>query len=222
MVISEKLCRLFKDSLPRPIDLKMISYEFDELMKNKTEDILFHRYDVVLMIKPYSLKLKKVNSVTLEDIMNFENIEQLNQVFHPYLSEEEIEEFDRQLLKNFSMQSVMENITILNADKLLDYVSDSVSALQHTMGRKFQSKTIVGIYIHICFLVERLVTKTALEKYSDLSSFEEQHKEFIADVNRSFEVMLQHYHVKLPISEIAYLFEYIENDVRKAGGEDEF
>ncbi|MFR5525739.1 MAG: PRD domain-containing protein, partial [[Clostridium] innocuum] len=222
MVISEKLCRLFKESLPRPIDLKMISYEFDELMKNRAEDILFHRYDVVLMIKPYSLKLKKINSVTLEDIMNFENIEQLNQVFRPYLSEEEIEEFDRQLLKNFSMQSVMENITILNADKLLDYVSDSVSALQHTMGRKFQSKTIVGIYIHICFLVERLVTKTALEKYSDLSSFEEQHEEFIADVNRSFEVMLQHYHVKLPISEIAYLFEYIENDVRKAGGEDEF
>ena len=50
-------------------------------MKNKAEDILFHRYDVVLMIKPYSLKLKKVNSVTLEDIMNFEHIEQLNQVF---------------------------------------------------------------------------------------------------------------------------------------------
>ena len=49
----------------------MISYEYDELMKNKAEDILFHRYDVVLMIKPYSLKLKKVNSVTLEDIMNF-------------------------------------------------------------------------------------------------------------------------------------------------------
>lgn len=120
------------------------------------------------------------------------------------------------------MQSVMENITILNADKLLDYVSDSVSALQHTMGRKFQSKTIVGIYIHICFLVERLVTKTALEKYTDLSSFEKQHEDFIADVNRSFEVMLQHYHVKLPLSEIAYLFEYIENDVRKAGGEDEF
>ena len=85
-----------------------------------------------------------------------------------------------------------------------------------------QSKTIVGIYIHICFLVERLVTKTALEKYTDLSSFEKQHEDFIAAVNRSFEVMLQHYHVKLPLSEIAYLFEYIENDVRKAGGEDEF
>ena len=54
----------------------------------------------------------RVNSVTLEDIMNFEHIEQLNQVFRPYLKEEEIEEFDRQLLKNFSMQSVMEKMCI--------------------------------------------------------------------------------------------------------------
>lgn len=222
MLISEKLCRLFKDSLPRPIDLKMIAYEFDELMKNRTDDILFRKYDVVLMIKPYSLKLKKVNSVTLEEIMNFENIEQLNQVFCPYLSNEEIEQFDQRLLKNFSMQSVMENITILNADKLLDYVSDAVSALQQTMGKKFQSKTIVGIYMHICFLIERLVTKTAFEKYKDLSGFQEKHRDFIDDVNRSFEIMLQHYHVRLPISEIAYLFEYIENDLQKGGGADEF
>ena len=41
-------------------------------------------------------------------------------------------------------------------------------------------------------------------------------------MNRSFEIMLQHYHVRLPISEIAYLFEYIENDLQKGGGADEF
>lgn len=222
MIVSEKLCRLFKDSLPRSIDLKMIEYDFDELIKNKTDDILFRKYDVVLMIKPYSLKLKDMNSVTLEDIMNFEEIGHVNQVLLPYLNEEEIDRFDQQLLKNFSMQSIMENISILNADKLLDYVSDAMKALQHTMGKKFQSKTIVGIYIHICFLVERLVTKTALDKYENLHSFAEEHEDFVNDVLSSFEVMLQHYHVQMPLSEIAYLYEYIEYDERKAGGEDEF
>lgn len=222
IIVSEKLCRLFKDSLPRSIDLKMIEYDFDELVKNKTDDILFRKYDVVLMIKPYSLKLKDINCVTLEDIMNFEEIDHVNHVLHPYLKEEEIERFNQQLLKNFSMQSIMENISILNADKLLDYVSDAMKALQHIMGKKFQSKTIVGIYIHICFLIERLVTKTALEKYDNLHSFAYDHKTFVKDVLSSFEVMLQHYHVQMPLSEIAYLYEYIEHDERKAGGEDEF
>jgi len=117
---------------------------------------------------------------------------------------------------------VMENLTILNASKLLDDVSDAITALQRIMKRKFQTKTIVGIYIHICFLVERLVTKTALENYNDLSGFIKHHQDFIEDVNRSFDTMLAHYHVSLPISEIAYLYEYIENDSMKGEGEDEF
>lgn len=222
LVVSEKLSRLFKDSLPKDIDLKMIEYDYDELLKNGSEDMLFKKYDVVLMIKPYNLKIQNVSSVTLEEIMNFKDIDKVNHVLLPYLDESEIEEFDQCLLKNFSMQSVMENLTILNAPKLLDYVSDAISALQHIMKQKFQSKTIVGIYIHICFLVERLVTKTALDKYKDLNGFIERHQDFIENVNRSFDTMLTHYNVKLPISEIAYLYEYIEHDNIKGGGEDEF
>lgn len=222
LVVSEKLSRLFKDSLPKDIDLKMIEYDYDELLKNGSEDMLFKKYDVVLMIKPYNLKIQNVSSVTLEEIMNFKDIDKVNHVLLPYLDESEIEEFDQCLLKNFSMQSVMENLTILNAPKLLDYVSDAISALQHIMKQKFQSKTIVGIYIHICFLVERLVTKTALDKYKNLNGFIERHQDFIENVNRSFDTMLTHYNVKLPISEIAYLYEYIEHDNIKGGGEDEF
>lgn len=222
MVVSEKLSRLFKDSLPRDIDLKMLEYDYEELVKNGSSDLIFKKYDVVLMIKPYNLKLQNVNCVTLEDIMNFKDIDKVNNILVPYLDEYEIEEFDQRLLKNFSMQSVMENLTILNASKLLDDVSDAITALQRIMKRKFQTKTIVGIYIHICFLVERLVTKTALENYNDLSGFIKHHQDFIEDVNRSFDTMLAHYHVSLPISEIAYLYEYIENDSMKGEGEDEF
>lgn len=222
MVVSEKLSKLFRDSLPKEIELKMMEYDYNELLKNGSQDILFKKYDVLLMIKPYNLKLENINSVTLEEIMNFKDIDKVNHVLKMYLNSTEIEAFDQSLLKNFSMQSVMENLTILNAPKLLDYVSDSINALQHIMNRRFKSRTIVGIYIHICFLVERLVTKTALDKYENLSTFIEQKQSFIEDVNRSFDTMLTHYNVKLPVSEIAYLYEYIENDGNKGDEDDLF
>lgn len=222
VAVSEKLGRLFRDSLPRPIDLKFIEYDYDALVENQMSDSLFKKYDIVLMLKPYQLKLKRVTSVSLEEIMSFGDIDVVNRALKPYLDDEEIEQFNQQLLKNFSMQSVMENLTILNAPKLLDFVSDSVQNLQLLMQRKFQSRTIIGIYIHVCFLVERLVTKTAFDKYASLSNFQEVHKDFIEQVYKSFELMLKHYHVQMPISEIAYLYEYIENDDRKVQGEDEF
>ena len=126
------------------------------------------------------------------------------------------------MLKNFSLQSVLENLTILNAQKLLDYVSDATVLLQQMLKRKFLSKTVIGINMHICFLIERLVTKTAMEKYKDLESFEAEQKEFIDIVTESFHTLLSHYNVELPISEIAYLYEYIKNDVEVEENENQF
>ncbi len=222
VAVSQKLSQLFRDSLPRSIDLKFIEYDYDTLMKNKKSDSLFEKYDVVLMVKPYNLKLKRVTSVSLEEIMSFKDIDVVNHVLRPYLDEAEIEEFNRRLLKNFSMQSVMENLTILNAPKLLDFVSDAVQDLQLLMQKKFQSRTIIGIYIHVCFLVERAVTKTTFDKCENLSEFVAQHEDFIEQVHQSFDVLLRHYHIEMPISEIAYLYEYISNDDREVLGEDEF
>ncbi len=212
ILISEKLSRLFYSSLPKAIDLKMIEYDYDTLLKNKTEDNIFKKYNVVLVVKPYNLKLENINSVSLEEIMSFRKINTLNKILKPYLNHEEIEQFNKQLLKNFSLQSIMENLTILNAQKLIDFVSDSVNELQLKINKKFQSKTIIGIYMHVCFLMERLVTKTAIENYKDIGNFIENHQDFIEDVNSSFSNMLHNYNVELPIYEIAYLYGYIEND----------
>ncbi len=219
--VSSKISELFKQSLPKQIQLKFLDYDYKKLMKNKSEDILFKKYDVVLMIKPYTLDIPNINSVTLEDIVNFKDITMVHQALKPYLTEEEIEVFNERLLKNFSLHSVMENLTILNANKLLDYVSEAVNHLQALLGQKFQSKTIIGIYIHICFLVERLVTKNAIEIYDDLDGFEKSHADFIKHVHNSFELMLKNYNVEIPISEVAYLYDYILND-RKGGEEDGF
>ena len=38
--ISEKIVRLFKDSLPRSIPLEMIAYDYQELYENGHEDIV--------------------------------------------------------------------------------------------------------------------------------------------------------------------------------------
>lgn len=220
--IAEKLIRLLMDSLPSPIPLEMMAYDYEKLEQNGKDDILFEKYEVVLLVKTLNLKIPEVNSVSLEEIINFKNIHVLNEVLSEYLSKEEIEVFNQTLLKNFSLQSVMENLTILNAGKLLDVVSDATTALQHMMKRKFLSKTIVGINMHVCFLIERLVTKTPIKTYRDLEEFQMCHTDFIEAVNESFRTLLNHYYVELPVSEIAYLYYYIENDIQVEESENQF
>ncbi|WP_207650907.1 PRD domain-containing protein [Lactonifactor longoviformis] len=210
--IAEKLTRLFKDSLPKPIPLEMVAYDYEALYKNGCEDIIFEKYNVELLIKTLNLKIPGIKSATLEEIINFNNIDVVNEVLASHLSAEEIEEFNQALLKNFSLQSVLENLTILNAKKLLEHVNDATTLLQQMLKRKFLSKTIIGINMHICFLIERLVTKTPIETYEGIDEFIQNHQNFIRIVKESFCTLLGHYNVEIPVNEIAYLYEYICSD----------
>ncbi|UPU38794.1 hypothetical protein MX850_09350 [Erysipelothrix sp. Poltava] len=54
-----------------------------------------------------------------------------------------------------------------------------------------------------------------------MKRFEKDHQAFIRDVNDSFGPMLEHYNVMLPVSEIALLYDYIENDKNREHGEDD-
>lgn len=52
----------------------MIAYDYDALFKNGSKDVIFEKYDVLLLVKTLSLRIPGVKSVTLEEIMNFNNI----------------------------------------------------------------------------------------------------------------------------------------------------
>lgn len=135
--------------------------------------------------------------------------EKLTNIFSEYLDEEQMEIFNQNLVKNFSLQNVVESITILNPDKLLDEVEQAVGRLQKITGRKIAGRIMIGLYVHLCCLVERLVTKTPIDNYQDLEEFEQKHADFIRQVRDSFQDISRHYRVALPVSEIAYIYDYM-------------
>lgn len=98
--------------------------------------------------------------------------EQLKRIFSAYLDEKQLEVFNQNMLKNFTLQNVVESITILNPAKLLDEVEHSVTRLSRITGQKLEGRIIIGLYVHLCCLVERLVTKTSIENYQDLEGFQ--------------------------------------------------
>lgn len=213
--VSSRMVQLFGSSLPRKISLRMMEYDYQKLEQNREQDSVFERFTVVLLITSVELKIPGVQTVSLEEIVSFENIGVLSQVLAEYLDGTEIEAFNKALLNNFSLQSVVEHLTILNAQRLLSCVSEAVDKLQSLMGIRFQSKTIIGMNIHVCFLVERLVMKEAIQSYSDIEAFEKEHRAFISLIREAFYRLTREYHVELPLVEIAYLYNYIGNDIKE-------
>ena len=77
------------------------------------------------------------------------------------------------------------------------------------MGVVLSNATCVGLYVHICCLIERLVTHAGIDTYPYLEAFVAQHQDFIAVVKRCFSV-------EITPSEIAYIYEYIEHNEEKS------
>ena len=209
---SEKMCELFIESLPKSIPIKIISYDYFKLIQNNKEDSIFNKYHVLTIIGTSNPNIQDIPFLALEDIISLKEISKINTFLIRYFSQEEIQQFNRNILKNFSLQNVMQYLTILNADKLLDYVEEVVNHLQQLMGKKLSGATILGIYVHLSCLVERLVTKNQIETHMDLDEFKANHQLFIKQMNESFNVIENNYGVKIPISEIAYIYDYISND----------
>ncbi len=219
MDIAEKIKEMLLKISEAAIPVQFIVCDYRNLAKNGSADEVFNQYQVKCIIGLFNPEIQGVPFIPLEDIISIGATRQLNSIFSEYLDEKQLEVLNQNLIKNFTLSNVVGSITILNPGKLLDEVDKSVRHLQELTGQKIEDRIKIGLYVHLCCLVERLVTKTAIENYEGLEYFEEHHQDFIRDVRAGFMGISGHYKVELPVSEIAYIYDYINMNLKnKAAG----
>lgn len=212
VTVARRMAELFNNSLPRQIEVEFLGYDYLRLKHREEFDEIKRKYDVLFISGTVNPELDGLPYIPMEDIVSFREIERIDRMLGRYIQESEIKDFNQQLLKNFSLQNVVQHLTILNAEKVLDLVNVGVDQLQRMLHRKFNVQTIIGLNIHISCLIERLVTKTPIETYSDQTAFEKEQQNFIEMVRRSFREISDHYRVEFPTSEIAYIYDYVIHD----------
>ncbi len=210
--MAQRMRELFENSFLQqiPIDLEICDY--NQLVTNGQHDELFNNNNVLFITGTANPHIDGQVFIALEDIISGNNIDVITARLSKYLQPKQMDQLLDDLRKNFTLQNVVGYLTILNPKVLLDNVTLAIDALQENLNKRFGGKTLIGIYIHVCCLVERLVTKTAIKEYIDLEGFEREHKKFIQYVHDAFQNLSKRYNIKIPTSEIAYLHEFIAAD----------
>ena len=139
-------------------------------------------------------------------------MDELHDYFKDYISDSEMKTFQQNILKNFSLSNIMNNLTILNPSKLLEHVADAIDKLQNDLQVRLTNNTCVGLYVHVCCLIERLVTRKSIETYTNVEDFAEKEIAFIKSVKKAFSVVENYYSVEIPVEEIGYIFDYVKNN----------
>ncbi|MEG0365188.1 MAG: PRD domain-containing protein [Coprobacillus sp.] len=210
--MAQRMRELFENSFPCqiPVDLEVCDYH--QLVANGRHHEVFTHKNVLFITGTASPHIENEVFIALEEIISGNNIDLIMNRLSKYLSVDELNQLLDDLRKNFTLQNVVGYLTILNPKVLLDNVSLAIESLQDHLHKRFGGRTLIGIYIHVCCLIERLVTKSAITEFADLEGFESENQEFIQDVHNAFSTLSKRYNITIPTSEIAYLHEFIAAD----------
>ena len=206
---AEKISRLLIDSFPRSLNCKVIEYGYASLIEGGKNAAIFEKYDVQFIIGTMDPCVKGITFISIEDMIDKQKISRVRELMGTFLNEEELELFAQNIIKNFSLQNLLDYLTILNPKKIINYVESIIESLQRDLSLTMQSNTIVGLYLHISCLIERLITDKYITNYDNLKIFEAHEQDFIKIVKKAFNELEKHYCVEIPVSEIAYIYDYI-------------
>ncbi len=204
-----RISDLFIKSLPRPIPVEMVPCDYFELTRSRGDISQVTRRNVLFVFGATDPGIAGASFLSLEDITELKSDDGLGLGLENYLAPDEISELKNNLIRNFSLENLMHHLTILEPNHLMEVVSESLDLLQASLGKRFSYGTRLRLYIHISYLVERLVTKVALD-YGDSDAFVSEHGDFVRRARSSFSGVTRTYGVDLPVGEINYLYDLIE------------
>ena len=141
----------------------------------------------------------------------FDDLNRLRELMRNFLTEAQVQIFAQNIIKNFSLDNIVNHLTILNAQKVLEDVQEVVRQLERMLQYSLPAAEKVGLYVHLACLIERLITKNEVQLLKSPDEFIANHKEFIEIVKESFSVVNERYSVEIPVSEIIYIYNYIQN-----------
>ena len=208
---AEKLRDILLDSLPDKLPLQILTYDYSTLLENKLSDDLFKKYEVICIVGTLNPNIDNMTFIPIEELIMQDSFEVLTTHFENLISDEDMEIFRRNILKNFSLTNIIENLTILNPSQLLEKVAEAIDRLQVELNTEFSYNVCFGLYVHICCLIERLVTQDTHEDYSKtIDECSEEEQKFIQTVHKAFKDVENYYSVSIEIEEVEYIKIYID------------
>lgn len=195
-------------------NIEIIPYDYSRLKGNGIKDEIFKNYNVKLIIGTADPGIKEIPYLSLEDLIAGKGDVLLSKILKGIVDDETIQQINQTIVRLFSLQNVLQHLTILNPDKIIAQVEKAISDLERFIGVRFSNDLKISLYIHVSVMIERLVMKEPITSYSNLEEFEQCHRQFIDFVKASFSVIEETYKVDIPTTEIGFIYDLIVTKIK--------
>lgn len=165
-----------------------------------------------MLIGTLDPKVPGVKYMPMENIVTNDEVHYLHELIGKYLSDDELRMFNENIAKNFTLDNIVNHLTILNPQKVMEDVEEIVSELEKLFKCSLDITTKVGVYVHLSCLIERLILRQGIAESEGMEDFAKKYPDLIENIKNIFSGVEYRYSVEIPIPEIRYLLNYFNFD----------
>ncbi|MGM0214051.1 sigma 54-interacting transcriptional regulator [Enterococcus sp. AZ109] len=206
---AEHICHLLEKSLPPTSNLKILPYEYHVLKEKKEAETLFSMYEVLGIIGTADPEIPSIPYLSLEELISGDEEQTLTHWLAKSLTPEEIAIFSGNIIRNFSLEKVIDSVTILNTDKVMGEIELFMREMENLTKLSISNAKKLALYVHVSCLIERLIRNVAIDSYQGYEELYQCQKEVLHQIETAFSVIEKVYSVKIPESEIAYIYDIV-------------
>lgn len=213
---------LLEKSLPNNVELKILPCEFDSLHQKKMEETIFSIYEILGVIGTSNPEIEGIPYLSLEELIAGDERQKIAKWLKGSLSVEENERFNGAIIRNFSLEKVIDSVTILDTEKVMGEIELFMRDLEMETQMTIGNAQKLALFVHVSCLIERLIRNMPIETYIGYEALEKCQKNLLDQIKKAFSVIETDYSVKIPNSEIAYIYDILFRKTDQTLKDDEF
>ncbi|WP_313467533.1 sigma 54-interacting transcriptional regulator [Carnobacterium sp.] len=203
---------LLSNCLDGIVNIQILSINFAELKNNGIPSEIEKKYEIVSIVGTDDPEIKNVPFVFLDQIITGDGKNEMINLFDSILTENEIDEINNRLVRSFSLNRVLDSITILDTKKIMEICENVINSLEKDLLIGLTNAKKIAHYVHISCMVERLIRRSEIEEFPDIEKFSYENEKAIRVIKNVLSVIEQSYSVHVPLPEIGYIHNILYPD----------
>lgn len=194
--------------------IQVITKDFHQLKENGQQDPIFDRYNVKLIVGTDDPGVSGTPYLSVEELINPEIGNQVfMNAFPGMFNTQQLETMNQILVRAFTLDNIASNIAVLNPQKTVVQVEQIVKIIERSLASKFDVYLRISLYMHLCFMIERIVQQEPNLDYHSLEQFQHNHQHFIQIVLDALDEVQHYYQITIPVSEIGFIYDILKGRV---------
>ena len=194
------------------IDIDVVEMTYAELSTNGNRCDVFRKYDIQFIITTSKLMIQGVTTLMLNELIDERGEKVIYSTVGRYCDKDKTQRFIENIVRSFTIKNLIGQLTILNPDKIMGDVEETVSKLEILEDTTYSIDQKKMLYIHMCVMVERLILEKGRLPQEDMTDDLKCRESFIKNLKESFSVIENKYNVSLNEREILMIYYLTENN----------